>query len=255
MHEIDKERFGTFIHGLRKAQGMTQAQLAQQLYVSDKAVSKWERGLSLPDVSLLMPLAEALHVTVIELLEGQRMEPTEPMDISQAETLVQRAITLSEGQGRRGAPNRRRGGLIFGLCLLAALLEIALLLRLGHSPAELVNTVFLVVGMCAGFGGYFWFFVPERLPAYHDEHAINGFMDGPVRMNLPGLRFNNRNWPHIIRAMRTSLIVLMVGYPLLYLAVSALVPPENSWLWQLITLAPLLGALFIPVYITGKKHE
>ena len=252
MHEIDKERFGSFIQGLRKAQGMTQAQLAGQLYVSDKAVSKWERGLSLPDVSLLMPLAEALHVTVIELLEGQRMEPTASINASQAETLVQRAITLSEGQARRGAPNRRRSGLIFGLCLLAVIAEIALLLWLGHTPSELVNTVFLVVGMCAGFGIYFWFFVPERLPAYHDEHAINGFMDGPVRMNIPGLRFNNRNWPHIVRAMRTSLTALMVGYPLVYLAINALFPATIA---QFITLALLLGGLFIPLYVAGKKHE
>ena len=255
MHEIDKERFGAFIQGLRKARGLTQAQLAGQLYVSDKAVSKWERGLSLPDVSLLMPLAEALEVTVVELLEGRRMEPTASLDTSQAETLVQRAITLSESQIRRGAPDRRRSGLIFGLCLLAAALEIALLVSLGHKPSDLINTVFLVAGLSAGFGLYFWLLVPERLPAYHDEYRVSGFMDGPVRMNVPGLRFSNRNWPHIVKAMRVSLTAMMVGYPLIYLAVSALVPLDNAGLWQLITLAPLLGTLFVPLYVVGKKYE
>ena len=255
MHEINKERFGAFIQGLRKERSLTQAQLAQRLYVSDKAVSKWERGLSLPDVSLLMPLAEALQVTVIELLEGQRLEPSAPMDASQAEMLVQRAITLSEGQGRRGAPNRGRNGLLFGLCLLIALAEIALLLSLGHTPASLADTVFLVVGLSAGFALYFWLLVPERLPAYHDEHRITGFMDGPVRMNTPGLSFNNRNWPHIVKAMRISLTAMMIGYPLVHLAVSALVPAEGARLWQLVTLALLLGKLFIPLYVVGKKHE
>ena len=46
MHEIDKDRFGAFVDQLRREKGMTQRELADQLYVSDKAVSKWERGVS-----------------------------------------------------------------------------------------------------------------------------------------------------------------------------------------------------------------
>ena len=46
MHEIDKERFGAFLARLRKERGMTQRELAGRLHVSDKAVSKWERGVS-----------------------------------------------------------------------------------------------------------------------------------------------------------------------------------------------------------------
>ena len=47
MHEIDKDRFGAFVAQLRREKGMTQRELADRLYVSDKAVSKWERGDSL----------------------------------------------------------------------------------------------------------------------------------------------------------------------------------------------------------------
>ncbi|BDE88594.1 hypothetical protein CE91St42_30520 [Oscillospiraceae bacterium] len=46
MHEIDKDRFGAFVAQLRREKGMTQRELADRLYVSDKAVSKWERGVS-----------------------------------------------------------------------------------------------------------------------------------------------------------------------------------------------------------------
>ena len=50
MYEIDKEKFGTFLSQLRREKGMTQKDLAEKLFVSDKAVSKWERGLSLPEI-------------------------------------------------------------------------------------------------------------------------------------------------------------------------------------------------------------
>ena len=62
---------GTTIRELRGKLGMTQAELAEKLCVSDKAVSKWETGRGFPDVSLLEPLGRALHVSVPELLCGQ----------------------------------------------------------------------------------------------------------------------------------------------------------------------------------------
>ena len=77
MNEINLEKFGAFISEKRKVLGMTQKELAEKLFLSDKAVSKWERGLSLPDVSVLMPLAQALGVTVTELLEGEELKHEE----------------------------------------------------------------------------------------------------------------------------------------------------------------------------------
>lgn len=65
---MDKQTFGAYIAEKRKELGMTQVQLADKLHVTDKAVSKWERGLSYPDVTLLEPLAETLSVSIGELL-------------------------------------------------------------------------------------------------------------------------------------------------------------------------------------------
>lgn len=96
MFEIDKIQFGNFLSAQRKAKGFTQKELAQKLFVSDKAVSKWERGLSLPDITLLMPLAELLDVSVTELLEGKRLEHAEKMDADQIEILIKKALTYSE---------------------------------------------------------------------------------------------------------------------------------------------------------------
>lgn len=69
---MNKERLGAFIAGERKTLGLTQRDLAARLHVTDKAVSKWERGLSYPDVTLLEPLAAALDLGVEELMACRR---------------------------------------------------------------------------------------------------------------------------------------------------------------------------------------
>lgn len=64
---------GEAIKALREQQGLTQRQLADALGVTDKAISKWETGRGLPDVTLIEPLARALHVSVAELLSGEQI--------------------------------------------------------------------------------------------------------------------------------------------------------------------------------------
>ena len=61
---MDAKKFCTFIATLRKENNMTQVELAQKLQVTDKAVSKWERGLGFPDINTIEPLADALGVSV-----------------------------------------------------------------------------------------------------------------------------------------------------------------------------------------------
>ena len=67
---MDRYVTGAMVRRLREAKGITQLQLAERMYVSDKAVSKWETGRGYPDVTLIEPLAEALGVSVIELFSG-----------------------------------------------------------------------------------------------------------------------------------------------------------------------------------------
>lgn len=71
---MDPEKFGAFVALCRKEKNMTQLELAQELKVTDKAVSRWERGKGFPDISLLVPLAEALDITVLELMNSERRE-------------------------------------------------------------------------------------------------------------------------------------------------------------------------------------
>lgn len=68
---MKEQTFGTMIAALRKEKGMTQLDLAEKMGVTDKAVSKWERDLSFPDVSAFPKLAEIFGVSVDELMQGK----------------------------------------------------------------------------------------------------------------------------------------------------------------------------------------
>ncbi len=71
---MDSNKMGAFIAQVRKERGLTQLELAQKINVTDKAVSKWERGVGFPDIKIIEVLAEALGVSVSELMNGERME-------------------------------------------------------------------------------------------------------------------------------------------------------------------------------------
>jgi len=85
---MNNEKMGHFIAELRRTHQMTQKELAAKLDVSDKAVSKWERGQSYPDILLLAPLSEILGITVMELLDGERAG----QEAAEAETSVINAL-------------------------------------------------------------------------------------------------------------------------------------------------------------------
>lgn len=69
---MNNEKMGNFISEMRRSQNLTQKELAAKLEITDKAISKWERGISCPDISLLIPLARILGVTTSELLNGEK---------------------------------------------------------------------------------------------------------------------------------------------------------------------------------------
>lgn len=70
---MDRYVTGTMIRKLREDRKMTQTELAERLFVSDKTISKWETGKGLPDITLLEPLAKALGISAIELLAGENV--------------------------------------------------------------------------------------------------------------------------------------------------------------------------------------
>ena len=71
---MDLIKIGKFIANCRKDKKITQEKLAEKLYISDRAISKWERGLSLPDTDKMLELCDILDITVNELLNGEKTE-------------------------------------------------------------------------------------------------------------------------------------------------------------------------------------
>ena len=67
---MDAMKTGNFIAQKRKEKNMSQKELAEHLHITDKAISKWERGLSFPDITILIPLSEILNVSLYDLLTG-----------------------------------------------------------------------------------------------------------------------------------------------------------------------------------------
>ncbi|MBR7021052.1 MAG: helix-turn-helix domain-containing protein [Lachnospiraceae bacterium] len=95
---MDKKSFGTLLSALRKANGMTQKDLAARLNVSDKAISRWERDENYPDLPLLPVIAEIFNVTTDELLRGERNNPEtgEPSTAAAPERSVKQVRRLTE---------------------------------------------------------------------------------------------------------------------------------------------------------------
>lgn len=85
---VDNEKIGSLIRELRRERDLTQKDLAEALHITDRAVSKWERGLCAPDIALLEPLSELLGVSVGELVRGERAREEEP-EMDETKTLLE----------------------------------------------------------------------------------------------------------------------------------------------------------------------
>ena len=96
---MDQRKVGRFIARLRKERGITQEALGRELGVTNKTVSRWENGNYMPDIQLLVPLAEALGVSVNELLSGERLDDErfrKRADENLVEAVRESAFTVKE---------------------------------------------------------------------------------------------------------------------------------------------------------------
>ena len=246
--ELDKEKFGEFVSKLRKERGMTQKELAEKLFVSDKAVSKWERGQSLPDITMLNPLADALGVTAAELLNCGKIEG-EKVDVSQVDELVEKAIELN----KEPDISKRKRFKIYIICLLVGAAATYYFYK--NNGAQYYQSLIVIEILTAIFGAYFMFFVKERLPKYFDDNKVDYYTDGFFRLHIPGVYYNNRNWPYIIRNARISLMIVMVALPVASILVRIFFSGNLSY--SMVTgfsFGAILG-IFEPIYFGAIRHK
>jgi transcriptional regulator with XRE-family HTH domain len=263
MFEIDKKEFGSFLSELRKEKGMTQKELAEKLFASDKAVSKWETGGSIPDVALLMPLSKALDVTVPELLECRRYQDEETIAPERADALMSTVIQMTDDERKVAEKARKK---IQGWFIGAAVVSLVACLGIyqyfsqfrGINPMAVpMPLMFYIFGLV--FGIYACFSAKEKLPSYFDENQISAMSDGMFRMNLPGVHFNNSNWKHILGWMRIWSILMMLVGPVVWF-VTCWFSQSTDWTVvhtasSGVTATVLLVSIFIPIYVLAKKYE
>lgn len=98
---MNNVKIGAFIAQLRKDKNMTQKDLAEKLNITDKAVSKWERGISLPDITILPELSGILEITVTELLNGEKENNEEDSCSDSSDETVLAAIRYADGEVKK----------------------------------------------------------------------------------------------------------------------------------------------------------
>ena len=133
---MDAEKFGAFISQCRKEKQMTQAELAARLQVTDKAVSRWERGV---DISTIEPLADALDISVVELMKSEKSVATE-LSKEEAAQAVSDTLTLAKARQRQ---ERKHIRTLLGI--LAVLL--LLFLWMDHMQWQLDTILFTGIGV------------------------------------------------------------------------------------------------------------
>lgn len=228
--EVNRAAFGQFLNQLRREKGWTQKDLAERLYVSDKAVSKWERGLSLPDVALLLPLAGALGVSVTELLEGRRAVQEQRYSAAEVEALIRRALAFPVEPPERQQARVKR-----------------------YLPVYLICCV-LGVGFGVVYGAYAFFWMTETLPRYYDENRIAQFAQGAMHIHIPGVYYNNRNWRYVLRAFRVWSMASMLLLPP-SLAVAGQLDPHLGGKATVAAFAVYILSLFGCIVVPAKRHE
>ena len=226
---LNNSQLGDTISRLRKEKGLTQKQLGDKLFVTDKTVSKWERGISMPNIFLLIPLSEALGVSTEELLRGE------------FKTSIVRKMEV----------NKRLWIVLSIFSALSCAVFNFLLFKKGFDTNLLRNDVGLISILTLAFGFYFSCFVKPVLPSYYDTNRIGYYTDGFMKLNMPFISFNNSNWFYICRYIKAYCLITAAIYPL-----CALLAGER--VWAVLSPWPLLASLIvlvIGIYIIAYKQK
>lgn len=156
---MNQDKIGKFIAECRKQNGFTQAQLAEQLRVSDKAVSKWENGRGLPDAANMVELCKIFNINVNELLSGERLKEME----NYKEIAEKNFIEMKEMEERHNTLHIKVGNALGCIAVLAGLVIIFenFIIRfiIENSFADISLISNIVTPIAVAIGVIIWFAV------------------------------------------------------------------------------------------------
>ena len=160
---MNQEKIGKFIAMLRKENNMTQTELANRLGITDRAISKWENGRGMPDLSLIKPLCEELNVSINELLNGERLVKEEYNKKSEQILLD----TLDYSNKKVKSTKKTFKLVITLICLIVSMFVIAFLIDVNRMRNNM-PVVFSTWG--------FRYTPPVNLKELELEHAIYEYL-------------------------------------------------------------------------------
>ena len=241
---MDQAKIGRFISDMRKKQGLTQKQLADQLNVTDKTVSKWETGYRLPDASLLLELSSALEVDINELLAGEEFLPKELPPEEYAKKSESNLVGLVSELNEMDKRSRSGSiGTIAGISLsgLALLILFAASLRAG-SMVDMIDlpTLFYLLGL--------------KLAVMSISGWFHDYMNA-WKMCLPGKRLSKEEMELAVQAVRyAGALTLTLGCLIALLGAFSLLNymDDFSLVWRSfaqIILALLYTAIIKTIYV------
>ena len=156
---MNQQKMGEFLKHLRKEKGLTQEQLAEHFYISSRTVSRWETGSNMPDVSMLIDLADFYDVDIREIIDGERK--SENMNNETKDTLKKVAEYAAEEKKKISNKFTKGGGMTIIVLVLNAMLfkKPVQGYLYGAIPEHICTIIYSTVivlasGFCVGFALY-----------------------------------------------------------------------------------------------------
>ena len=222
---MDPKEFGAFIQHRRKELGMNQMQLAEKLHVTAKAVSRWERGVGFPDIKLLQPLADALEITIAELMQSKLLDKEIPKE--EAALLVSQTVETIRQQE---ALTWKRKLMLYGGYAVFLLIYFYLY----HLGTQLSRESFWTGLILVEIGVFVWWF---------GNHALRSLLTGEPF----NARTTKKNRKH-----RVAMAVFFAG---LILLLGARFWIDGKGLRDLLSIVGLMLSFLSGCYVTIFEEE
>jgi len=273
---MNNEKMGFYIATLRKSKNMSQKELAEKLNITDKAVSKWERGLSSPDISLLKPLANIFDVSIEELINGEKSDLQE----KDTDTSIDTAIKYADNVVKREKRSLHNIFLLaFSAILLigiivCAIVDVAISQSFTWSPIPIVSVIFTFLvfapSIKCGIKGFIFSLITFSVFVIPFLFVLNLLIESNGLIIAIGLRasivviaylwidfllykkLKSRVW---LATAITVLLVIPVNF-LINLIISLYIEQPKIDIWDIMTYSILLIislTFFIVDYFTRKK--